>query len=170
RRVITARLNIPWSGNRSEASAFQDSEAIPMGRYIPQYLFDGLVVSRLSSDLASVHEQFDRQIDDFLQKYPDENSSDLIADLAVAASESRKVLAQVLAIRDTPYRDEAAVIDGLMDVLTKAAAVDKPLWRRMVANYFTNVQPTPIPDRVARAREHLIAAGQVLANRAAPVA
>jgi hypothetical protein len=68
-----------------------------------------------------------------------------------------------------PYRDEAAVVEGLMDVLTKAAEVGKPMWRRVVENYFTNVQPTPIPDRVARAHEHLVAAGKVLAERAATV-
>jgi hypothetical protein len=143
------------------------SEASVMGRYIPQYIFDGLVVSRLTSDLAGVHEQFDRKVAAFLQKYPDESGEQLLADLAVAASEARRVVARLVALPDHPYCDEAAVVEGLMDVLSKSAEVSKPLWRRMVENYFTNVQPNPIADRVARAREHLIAAGNVLADRAA---
>ena len=136
-----------------------------MGRYIPQYIFDGLVVSRLASDLAGVHEDFDRKFDEFLKKYPDESGEQLLADLAVAASETRRVVTKLVALPDHPYCDEAAVVEGLMDVLTKSAEVSKPLWRRMVESYFTNVQPSPIPDRVARAREHLIAAGKVLADR-----
>jgi hypothetical protein len=139
-----------------------------MGRYIPQYLFDGLVVSRLASDLAGTHEEFDQRIEDYLQKYPDENGSVLVADLAVAADEARKVVAALLDAPHRPCRDAAAAIEGLLDVLSNAAEVGKPLWRRMVENYFTNPQPTPIPDRVAKARDHLIAAERLLAARTAP--
>jgi hypothetical protein len=104
-----------------------------------------------------------------LRKYPDEDRGALVSDLTVAASEAHKVLQRVLALPDGPYLDTAAAIDGLTDVLMKAAATRKPLWRKMLENYFTSVQPTPLPHRVARAREHLIAAGNVLAQRTAPV-
>ena len=66
---------------------------------------------------------------------------------------------------NTAYRDEAAVLEGLTDVFTRDATLEKPMWRRMVENYFLSVQPTPIPDRVAKAREHLIAAEKVLMAR-----
>jgi hypothetical protein len=139
-----------------------------MGRYIPQYLFDGLVVSCLAADLSGVRTDFERQIDDFLQKYPDENGSALLADLAAAADEGRAVVKDLLKRPRAPYADEAAVIEGLVDALEKAADRGKPLWRRMVESYFTNVQPTPILDRVEKARLHLRAAGQVLVSRMTP--
>jgi len=138
-----------------------------MGRYIiPQYLFGGLVVSRLASELAGTHEEFDQRIEDYLQRYPDEDGSALIADLDVAADEARKVVV-VLRAADGPCADTAAAIEGLMDVLSKAAELGKPLRRRMVENFFTNAQPIPIPDRVAKAGEHLRAAGNLLAARSA---
>jgi hypothetical protein len=51
------------------------------------------------------------------------------------------------------------------DVLLKAAEQSKPMWRRMVENYFTNTRTAPIPDRAARARAHLIAAERLLMSR-----
>jgi hypothetical protein len=50
-------------------------------------------------------------------------------------------------------------------VLLKAAEQSKPMWRRMVENYFANTRTAPIPDRAARARAHLIAAERLLMSR-----
>jgi hypothetical protein len=87
--------------------------------------------------------------------------------LAAAATEGRIIVKDLLRGPNPPYSDAAAVIDGLMDALEKSADLGKPLWRRMVENYFTSVQPTPISDRVAKARQHLEAAGRLLAARMA---
>ena len=44
-----------------------------MARYIPQYLFDGLVVQYLLGDIARTPEFFDELLQDYGKKYPDEN-------------------------------------------------------------------------------------------------
>ena len=136
-----------------------------MARYIPQYLFDGLVVQYLLGDIARTPEFFDELLQDYGKKYPDENPATLVADLHAAANEGRYVIRALVDAPNTAYRDEAAVLEGLTDVFTRAATLEKPMWRRMVENYFLSVQPTPIPDRVAKAREHLIAAEKVLMAR-----
>jgi len=87
-----------------------------------------------------------------------------------SADIARNTVKVVMDAPDTTYRSEIAVLEALLDVLTKAATLEKPMWRRMVENYFFSVQPTPIPDRVARAKEHLIAAEKVLTARMTPVA
>jgi hypothetical protein len=63
------------------------------------------------------------------------------------------------------WPDEGAAIESLTDVLLKAVEQSKPMWRRMVENYFTNTQTEPIPDRVARARAHMFAAERLLMSR-----
>jgi hypothetical protein len=141
------------------------SETSRIGRYIPQYLFDGLAISHFSSDLASTHKDFDRRINVYLQSYPDEDRSALVADLAVAAAEARRTIEALVAVPDSQWRDEGAAIETLTDVLLKAAEQGKPIWRRMVENYFTNTQTAPIPDRVARTRGHLDAAERLLMSR-----
>jgi hypothetical protein len=46
----------------------------------------------------------------------------------------------------------------MLEVLKQGVHRDKPLWRRMVENFFMNVQSRPIADRVHSARAHLLAA------------
>ena len=140
-------------------------QASRIGRYIPQYLFDGLAISQMASDLAGTHQDFDRRIDDYLQKYPDEDRGTLVADLAVAAAEARRTVEALVAAPHSQWHDEGAAIESLTDVLLKAAEQSKPMWRRMVENYFTNTRTAPIPDRAARARAHLIAAERLLMSR-----
>ena len=70
-----------------------------------------------------------------------------------------------MAAPDSKWHDEGAAIESLTDVLLKAAEQSKPMWRRMVENYFTSTRTAPIPDRAARARAHLIAAERLLMNR-----
>jgi hypothetical protein len=137
----------------------------PMGRYIPQYLFDGLVISRLASDLAGTREDFDRLVADYLQSYPDEDGGSLNADLTASASQARLSIDALVAAPDSQWPVQGAAIEALLDVLLKAAEQKKPMWRRMVENYFTNTQTAPIPDRVARACAHLIAAERLLMSR-----
>jgi hypothetical protein len=145
-------------------------EAISMARYIPQYIFDGLAVRLLMTELAETPEIFDDLLQKYFQKYPDENPAALAADLHAAANEGRWVIKVTVDAPDSSYHSEMAVLEALLDVLTKAATLEKPMWRRMVENYFFSVQPTPIPDRVARAKEHLVAAEKVLTARMTPVA
>ena len=140
-----------------------------MARYIPQYIFDGLAVRLLMTELGRTPEIFEDLLQTYFQKYPDENPAALAADLHAAANEGRWVIKVVMDAPDTTYRSEIAVLEALLDVLTKAATLEKPMWRRMVENYFFSVQPTPIPDRVARAKEHLMAAEKVLTKRMTPV-
>jgi len=148
--------------NRKTKTGGDSSETSRLGRYIPQYLFEGLAISQMASDLAGTHKDFDRRIDDYLQKYPDEDHGTLIADLAVAAAEARRTVEALVAAPDSQWHDQGPAIESLTDVLLKAAEQSKPMWRRMVENYFTNKQTAPIPDRVARARAHLIAAERLL--------
>jgi hypothetical protein len=136
-----------------------------MGRYIPQYLFDGLVVSRLTSDLAGTHEEFERLGADYLEKYPDEDGDSLVADLSAAAGQARITIDALVAAPDNQWPDQGAAIEALLDVLLTAAEQRKPMWRRLVENYFTNTQTAPIPDRVGRARAHFIAAERLLMSR-----
>jgi hypothetical protein len=107
----------------------------------------------------------DRRIEDYLQKYPDEDRGTLVADLAVAAAEARRTVEALAAAPESQWHDEGAAIESLTDVLLKAAEQSKPMWRRMVENYFTNTHTAPIPERVARARAHFIAAERLLLSR-----
>ena len=122
-------------------------------------------ISQMASDLAGTHQDFDRRIDDYLQKYPDEDRGTLVADLAVAAAEARRTVEALVAAPHSQWHDEGAAIESLTDALLKAAEQSKPMWRRMVENYFTNTRTAPIPDRAARARAHLIAAERLLMSR-----
>ena len=137
-----------------------------MAKYIPQYLFDGLAVKYMITERANTPQVFDKLIDEYAQKYPDENIAALRADVAAAAREARNVVDALMTAR--LYPDEGEAVDGLMDVLEKAASLQKPMWRRMVENVLFAVQPTPIVDRVTRSREHLRAAQKVLRDRVAP--
>jgi hypothetical protein len=116
----------------------------------------------LASGLSGTHKDFDRRIDDYLQKYSNEDRGTLIADLAVAAGEARKTVETLMAAPDSQWRDEVAALEALTNVLCKAAAQRKPMWRRTAENYFMNTQNAPILDRVVRARAHLIAAERLL--------
>jgi hypothetical protein len=149
----------------SVSLAFGD---VPMARYIPQHLFDGLVVKYLLCDTANTPDVFDKLIGEYLEKYPDERSTDLVADILAAANEGRYAIQVVMDAPNSMYPTPADALEGLMDVFTKAIELEKPLWRRVLENYFLNVQATPIPDRVMRAKEHLIAAEKVLQQRMAP--
>ena len=133
-----------------------------MSRYVPQHLFDGLVVERLLADLAADSDIFDDLIDRYRDAYPEEDVGLLVADVNATAAQVRKLLANSSA---TSGRDELAMLQGLLEIITEDATRDKPLWRRMVENYFFNVQPVPIPDRVRKACEHLIAAQKALVAR-----
>jgi hypothetical protein len=139
-----------------------------MARYIPQHLFDGLVVKYLLCDVANTPDVFDKLIGEYLEKYPDERSTDLVADILAAANEGRYAIKVLIDAPNSMYPTPADALEGMMDVLTKAIELEKPLWRRVLENYFLNMQATPIPDRVMRAKEHLIAAEKVLQQRMAP--
>ena len=139
----------------------------PMAKYIPQYLFDGLVANRMIADLASDRAAFDMLIHDYAEKYPDEDIPDLVADIKSAAMAGRPVIQSLIDAGIYGYESDA--IGDVMKVLEKAAALQKPMWRRMLENALFAVQPAPITDRIAKAREHLVAAGNVLKERAAPV-
>ncbi len=130
-----------------------------MARYVPQHLFDGLVIYRLMAELAGKNDIFDELIARYRDSYPDDDTNALVADVNAAAVEGRKILA---ALPVTGERHEMAVLLGLLEIFKEDATRDKPLWRRMFENYFFNVQPTPIPDRVERALAHLRAAQKVL--------
>ena len=133
-----------------------------MARYVPQHLFDGLVVYRLIADLAGNEEMFDDLIRRYRDAYPDDDPGALVADVTAAATEGRRI---VETMPTTSERHRMASLQGLLDIFKEDATRGKPLWRRMAENYFFNVQPTPIPDRVQKAIAHLIAAQKVLLTR-----
>jgi hypothetical protein len=141
------------------------NRSIAMARYIPQHLFDGLVVYRLMADLAGSNELFDDLVRKYRDAYPDEDFALVIADVAVAAGEARPLVRVVADAPGAGGLEEMAVLRAFLDVFKADAARGKPLWRRMLANYFVGEQPTPIPDRVARARERFRAAQQALLAR-----
>jgi len=138
-----------------------------MAKYIPQYLFDGLVANRMIADLANDRAAFDKLIHDYAEKYPDEDIPDLVADIKAAATGGRSVIRSLIDAGLYGYESDA--IEDMMKVLERAAALHKPIWRRMLENALFAVQPAPITDRVAKARDHLVAAGHLLKERAAPV-
>jgi hypothetical protein len=133
-----------------------------MARYVPQQLFDGLVVCRLIADLARNDDMFDELIRRYRDAYPDDDTSALVADVTAAATEGRRIIA---ATPTTSDRHQMALLQAVLDIFKEDAARGKPLWRRMVENYFFNVQPVPIPNRVQNACAHLVAAQQVLRMR-----
>lgn len=133
-----------------------------MARYVPQHLFDGLVIYRLMADLAGNDEIFDELIERYRDAYPDDDTYTLIADVNAAAAQASS---DFKATPTTSDRHEMSMLQGLLEILKEDATRDKPLWRRMVENYFFNVQPTPIPGRVESARAHLIVAQKVLLAR-----
>ncbi len=130
-----------------------------MARYVPQHLFDGLVIYRLMADLAGKDDIFDELIARYRDSYPDDDTNVLVADVNAAAIEGRKIMK---AIPATSERHKMALLLGLLEILKEDATRDKPLWRRMFENYFFNVQPTPLPDRVDSACAHMTAAQKVL--------
>jgi hypothetical protein len=132
-----------------------------MARYVPQHLFDGLVIYRLMADLAGKDDIFDELIARYRDSYPDDDTNSLVADVNAAASAAREILKAVPA---TSQRHEMALLLGVLEVFKEDATRDKSLWRKMFENYFFNVQPTPIPDRVEKARAHFAAAQKVLAT------
>jgi hypothetical protein len=105
---------------------------------------------------------FDDLIRRYRDAYPDDETNALVADVTAAATEGRRI---VKTMPTTSERHRMAVLQGLLDIFKEDAARGKPLWRRMAENYFFNVQPTPIPDRVQTACVHLIAAHKVLLTR-----
>src|SRR5438876_523427 len=134
-----------------------------MGCYVPQRLFDELVVHRLMADLSGKDDEFDELVQRYRHGYPDEDIGVLIADVTAAATQSRELLMQA-----TNARHEMAIFQGLLVVLEAEAveaAHDKPLWRRIVENFFFNMQPKPIPHRVETACAHLAWAQRVLQLR-----
>jgi hypothetical protein len=142
-----------------------------MARFIPQHLFDGLVIYRLMATLADNDDLFNELMRKYRDAYPDEDFNAVTADVDAAAEEGRHL---VRIIMDTPSlgeRDEMVLLRSFLDVFREDAARGKPLWRRMLENYFRNVQPAPIPDRVEKARAHLVAAQKtLLARRMKPAA
>jgi hypothetical protein len=141
-----------------------------MARYIPQHLFNGLVVKYLLCETANTPDAFDKLVGEYLEKYPDERPTDLVADILAAANEGRYVIKVLMDAPNSMYPTPVDALEGLMDVFTKAIELEKPLWRRVLEDYFLNVQTTPIPDRVMRAKEHLVAAEKVLQQRMAAAA
>jgi len=141
-----------------------------MARYIPQHLFDGLVVKYLLCETADTPDAFDKIIDQYLEKYPDERSTGLVADIVAAANEGRYAIKVLMDAPNSKFPTPVDALEGLMDVFTKAIELEKPFWRRVLEDYFLNVQTTPIPDRVMRAKEHLVAAEKVLQQRMAAAA
>jgi hypothetical protein len=133
-----------------------------MPRYIPQHLFDALVVERLMSELAGSDDVFNDLLDRYHYSYPDEDAGALLADVSAAATHGRKLLAEMPA---PSSRDEMARLEQMLEIIKQGVTRDKPLWRRMVENFFFNVQSKPIPDRVHRARERLLAARDTLLAR-----
>ena len=126
-----------------------------MPRYIPQHLFDALVVERLMSELAGNDDVFNKLLDQYHHSYPDEDPSTLLADVSAAATQARNILAELPAASS---RDAMMRLEQILDIFKQGISGDKPLWRRMVENFFFNVQSRPIPDRVQKAREHFLAA------------
>ncbi len=123
-----------------------------MARYIPQHVFDALVVERLMSKLAGNDDLFNDLLDRYRNSYPDEDASALLADVSAAAAYGRDLLAEMPA---PSSRDEMARLERILEILKQDLTRDKPLWRRMVENFFLNVQSKPIPDRAHQARAAL---------------
>jgi hypothetical protein len=82
--------------------------------------------------------------------------------VTAAATEGRRIIA---ATPTTSDRHQMALLQAVLDIFKEDAARGKSLWRRMVENYFFNVQPVPIPNRVQNACAHLVAAQQALRMR-----
>jgi hypothetical protein len=139
-----------------------------MAKFIPQHLFDGLVVQHLICTIAETPGEFDKLISAYKSKYPDENFDALHSDILTAAKEGYYVIKVLMDAPKSGYREPIDVLQAVMDVYAKSFSLGKPLWRRMVENYFLNVQPAPIPDRVEKAQEHLIRAERMLMQRMAP--
>jgi hypothetical protein len=137
-----------------------------MAKYIPQYLFDGLVVKYLTCDLADTPDVFETLLLQYNERYPDEPGPALVQDVRAAAQGSRHVLKSLVDAHVCAYPSEA--LQALMEVLEQAPSVSKPMWRRMVENLLVDVQSTSIPDRVARACDHIRAAGDVIRQRVIP--
>jgi hypothetical protein len=133
-----------------------------MARYIPQHLFDALVVERLMLELAGNDDVFNDLIDRYRDSYPGEDTSILLADVSAAATHARKLVAEMPA---PSTRDEMATLEQMLEIVRRDLTRDRPLWRRMVETFFFNVQSKPIPDRVHQAREHLLAARDTLLSR-----
>ena len=70
-----------------------------MARYVPQHLFDGLVVVRLIADVSGENDVFERLINRYRKKYSDDDSAALIADVRAAAAEGPYV---VKVVQDVP--------------------------------------------------------------------
>jgi hypothetical protein len=140
-----------------------------LARFIPQHLFDGLVIKHLMCEIADTPDEFDKLISAYQSKYPDEKFETLQADIVAAGKEGYYVIKVLMDAPGSPYRAPMDALKAVMDAYALSLSLEKPLWRRMVENYFTNVQPAPIPDRVEKAKDHLVRAERLLMQRLAPV-
>jgi hypothetical protein len=139
---------------------------MPLAKYIPQYLFDGLVVKCLMCGLAETPDVLKTLLSQYGERYPDEPGPALVRDVRAAARECRHVPNDLANEHVCAYPSDA--LQALMQILEEAPSLSKPMWRRMLENLFLDVQPTPIADRVAKACDHIRAAGDVLRQRVVP--
>src|SRR5687768_1407449 len=103
-----------------------------MARYIPQHVFDALVIERMMSELAGNDDVFNDLLDRYGDSYHDEDASALLADVSAAASHGRELLAEMPA---PSSRDEMARLEQMLEIRKQDLPRDTPLWRRMVENF-----------------------------------
>ncbi len=140
-----------------------------MAKYIPQHLFDGLVIKHLMCEIADTPDELDKLISAYRSKYPDESFEALQADILAAGKEGYYVIKVLMDAPGSPYPAAIDALKAVMDAYAQSLSLEKPLWRRMVENYFMNVQPAPIADRVEKAKDHLVRAERLLMQRLEPV-
>jgi hypothetical protein len=125
-------------------------------RYMPQNIFDALVVADLIGRVANPQDDnhvLDGLIERYLRAYPSEERGQLKADIFTAAHLSASIIDDIDALFggiDDPGRRAhvVAVLEQVLNNVTNSARARKPALQRIFGGTFFNHETRPQVDRV----------------------
>ena len=140
-----------------------------MPRYMPQNVFESLAILRVMADLAGDDGAYEKAVQQYRAAYPDEDFTDLDADISVAAVEVRNVsksILKVIPFFDANEKQSAhfSILNELRKIVSELARKHKPLWRKIFGGTMSNYADEPLIGRIEKCRENVSKAGmQILA-------
>jgi hypothetical protein len=136
-----------------------------MPRYMPQDLFDLLIITDLMERLVGYQpgaRNLDRLIEGYLQSYPSEESLELKSDiydascLSMPTVELIRDMYRAVAIDDSELRAYIfSAIEQIFKTLRKNANAKKSLLRRIFGGTLFNYETRPQVERINRSRENI---------------
>ena len=141
----------------------------PMPRYMPQHVFDSLVIVRAMVDLTRDERIFHDAIRQYVAMYPGEHAQALSDDVSAAAVTAWELTRLIVQLRPSENDDSStallhSVLQELRDNMHQRAQSDRVPAKIPGGSVF-NSSPTALPDRIDACRKHLgLACQEVLSN------